>query len=291
MTEASILFPHLGIALPRVGQHISIFEIDIAYYGILISIAMVCGVSLVLHTAKKTGQDPDIYFDAALLALLCALAGARIYYVAFSWEDYKENLLEIFNIRGGGLAIYGGVIAGSLAVWIFSRVKKQSFARMADTIAPGLVLGQAIGRWGNFFNREVFGGYTDNLLAMALPRAAVRQDEITQEMLAHLYAVDGVEYIQVHPTFLYESLWNLALLAFLLYASRRRHFQGEIFLLYLAGYGLGRAWIEGIRTDQLLFPGTAVPVSQVLSLLLAAVSILWIVAKKIKSKKERNKIR
>lgn len=286
MSEASILFPNLGITLKSVGQQINVFGFEVAYYGIVIALAMLCGVSLILRLAKKTGQNDDMYFDVSLITIVLSLIGARLYYVIFSWENYRDNPLEIFNFRGGGLAIYGGVLTGILSVWIFSRLKKQSFGLMADTIIPGLVLGQVIGRWGNFFNREVFGGYTDSLLAMALPRDAVRQSDVTREMLDHLLTVDGVEFIQVHPTFLYESLWNLALLLFLLWLIKRKHFHGEIFLCYLAGYGLGRAWIEGIRTDQLLIPGMDLPVSQALSVALAAGALLILL---IKVKREGRK--
>lgn len=270
MNETSILFPNIGIHLTHVGKTVSIFGFEIAYYGITIAFAMLCGIVLVLAIAKKTGQDDDMYFDLSIITIICAVIGARIYYVAFSWSDYKDNLLEIFNFRGGGLAIYGGVLAGALTVWIFSRVKKQKFGLLADTIGPGLILGQVIGRWGNFFNREAFGSYTDGLLAMALPKEAVRQGEVTQQMLDHIRVMDGVDFIQVHPTFLYESLWNLAVLVFLLWFMKRKRFDGEVFLMYLISYGLGRAWIEALRTDQLLIPGIGLPVSQVLSVVLAA---------------------
>lgn len=270
MNETSILFPNIGIHLTHVGKTVSIFGFEIAYYGITIAFAMLCGIALVLAIAKKTGQDDDMYFDLSIITIICAVIGARIYYVAFSWSDYKDNLLEIFNFRGGGLAIYGGVLAGALTVWIFSRVKKQKFGLLADTIGPGLILGQVIGRWGNFFNREAFGSYTDGLLAMALPKEAVRQGEVTQQMLDHIRVMDGVDFIQVHPTFLYESLWNLAVLVFLLWFMKRKRFDGEVFLMYLISYGLGRAWIEALRTDQLLIPGIGLPVSQVLSVVLAA---------------------
>lgn len=279
MSEASILFPNLGITLKHVGNSFHVFGFEIAYYGVTIALAMLLGISLILRIARKTGQNEDLYFDVSLITIVCALIGARAYYVAFSWDSYRDNLLEVFNFRGGGLAIYGGVLAGLLTVWLFARAKKQNFGLMADTVSAGLVLGQIIGRWGNFFNREVFGGYTDSLLAMALPRNAVRPGDITQEMLDHLLTVDGVEFIQVHPTFLYESLWNLGLLLFLLWFLKRKRFHGEVFLCYLIGYGLGRAWIEGIRTDQLFIPGTGVPVSQALSVLLAAGALLILLTK------------
>lgn len=284
MSETTILFPHLGITLPNVGQSVRLFGFEIAYYGIIIGIGMILGVSLIQWLAKRSGQDDEMYFDMCLITLLCAVVGARLYYVAFSWEDYAANPLEIFNIRGGGLAIYGGVLAGILTVWIFSRVKKQNFGLLGDTVAPGLLVGQILGRWGNFFNREAFGGYTDQLLAMALPRYAVRQDEITEQMLEHIQVLDGIEFIQVHPTFLYESLWNIGVLLFLLWYLKRKKFHGEVFLLYLTGYGLGRVWIEGLRTDQLLIPGIGLPVSQVLSAVLVIGSLITIMIKR----RERN---
>lgn len=285
MSEKTVCFPNLGLTFQNVGKTIDIFGYEIAYYGIIIALAMACGIALLLHVAKKTGQDDDQYFDVSLITIIIALLGARIYYVVFSWEYYKDNLWEILNFRGGGLAIYGGVIAGMLTVWIYTRVKKRNFGQFADTICVGLVLGQIIGRWGNFFNREAFGGYTDNLLAMALPKEAVRAGEITQEMLEHIKVAGGVEFIQVHPTFLYESLWNLALLFFLLWFTSRKHFHGEVFLLYLTGYGIGRAWIEGLRTDQLLLPVIGIPVSQALSILLAVTSALIIA---VRRRRERN---
>ena len=273
MNESTILFPNLGITLPSVGRSISIFGFEIAYYGIVIALAMLLGIGLITKVAQKTGQDQDVYVDLSLVTIVCSVIGARIYYVAFSWDDYKNDLLQIFHIRGGGLAIYGGVLAGILTVAVFARVKKQSFWKLTDVAVTGLALGQAIGRWGNFFNREAFGGYTDNLLAMALPKAAVRAGEITSQMLAHSKVIDGVEFIQVHPTFLYESLWNIGLLLLLLFVTAKKKFDGQVFLTYLAGYGVGRFFIEGLRTDQLLIPGMQIPVSQALSFVLVLVAV------------------
>ena len=278
--DMSIRFPHLGIFLPQVGKTITVFGFDIAYYGIVIAIAMIVGISIAMREARRTGQDPDIYLDMLMITMVTSVIGARIYYVAFSWENYKDDLIQIFNTRNGGLAIYGGIIAGIITVYVFVKIKKMNFQQVADTVCMGLITGQIIGRWGNFFNREAFGGYTDNLLAMQLPVSADRQNEITAAMWKHLVEVNGVEYIQVHPTFLYEGLWNFMVLLFLLWYRDRKKFQGELFLCYLTGYGMGRFWIESLRTDQLLIPGIGLPVSQVLSAVVVIASVAMILWKR-----------
>lgn len=282
----TIDFPHLGIHLKNVGQHISVFGFDIAFYGIIIDIGIIAGVLMAVHEAKKTGQDPDTYYDLALYAVIFSIIGARLYYVIFSWDMYKDDLLSIFNLRGGGLAIYGGVIAAVLTTLIYAKVKKKSFGMLCDTAVLGLVLGQIIGRWGNFFNREAFGEYTDGLFAMRLPLDAVRSSDVTELMRQHMEIADGISYIQVHPTFLYESLWNLAVLTFLLLWRRHKKFQGEVFLLYLLLYGMGRCVIEGLRTDQLLLWGTDLAVSQLLAGVLVVTSLLILILCRMKVKSD-----
>lgn len=260
-----INFPNLGIYLDHVGKNISIFGFSIAYYGIVIVTGMMIAIWIAQREAKRTGQNPEQYLDLAMIGIAAGILGARIYYVIFAWDYYKDDLLNIFNIRQGGLAIYGGIIGACIAVVIYSRKKKQNFSLLMDTASMSIVFGQIMGRWGNFFNREAFGDYTNNLFAMQLPVSAVRANEITQKMWDHVVTVNGVEYIQVHPTFLYESLWNVGVLLFLFWFRKRKKFNGEVFLMYLIGYGLGRIWIEGLRTDQLLLPVVGLPVSQLLS--------------------------
>jgi phosphatidylglycerol:prolipoprotein diacylglycerol transferase len=284
--DYNINFPHLHIYLDHVGKTISIGNFTIAYYGIVVTLGMVAGLLLACHMARKKGQDPDVYFDLALIDIVCALIGARIYYVAFRWDLYKGDPVSILNVRQGGLAIYGGVIGGVLATFVFSRVRKIPFGRLVDIAGLGLVLGQIIGRWGNFFNREAFGGYTDNLFAMQLPISAVRTSEITEAQWEHAVVLDGITYIQVHPTFLYEALWNLLLLIILLLFFDKKKFEGEIFLRYLLGYGIGRFWIESLRTDQLLLPVIGYPVSRALAALLVAVAAVWIACGRLRCRQK-----
>ena len=284
---ADIRFPHLGIEIEKLGKSISIGGFSIAYYGIIIAFGMVCGYLVAAWQAKRTGQDKEMYLDLALWDIIFAVIGARVYYVVFSWDYYSKNLKEIINTRGGGLAIYGGVIAGVITTFVFSKVRKVSFMKLLDTAFGVLLIGQIIGRWGNFFNREAFGGYTDSLFAMQIKRTQVSQSNITHDIIKHIVDIDGVSYIQVHPTFLYESLWNVIVLLIILFYTKKKKYDGQLFLIYLLGYGAGRFWIEGLRTDQLLILGTQVAVSQVLSatVAIAAAVIMIVMFKKKKDVK------
>ena len=278
MNGGDIRFVHLGITINHLKSSISVFGFRIAFYGIIIGIGMLAGLWIAQSDAKRRGQDPELYLDFALYAIICSIIGARLYYVIFEWDYYKNNLLQIFNLRAGGLAIYGGVIAGTITMIVYTRMKKVSFFSMADTGALGLVTGQIIGRWGNFFNCEAFGGYTDSLLAMRIRRALVNDNMLNADVLNHRIVENGVEYIQVHPTFFYESCWNLCLLLFMLWFRRYKKYDGQMLWIYLLGYGIGRFWIESLRTDQLILFGTGLPVSQALSLVLilvAAGNLIW----------------
>lgn len=271
--HTTIDFPNLGIHLASVGKTLSLFHIDIAFYGMIIGIGILAGLAVAVLEAKRSGQNPDTYYDLVIYAVIFSIIGARIYYVIFSWDMYRDDWKSIFNIRQGGLAIYGGVIAAIITVFVFAKVKKVSAPLILDTAGLGLVTGQMIGRWGNFFNREAFGEYTNSLFAMKLPADAVRSGDITALMRDHMVTEKGVTYIQVHPTFLYESFWCMMLLVLLLLYRKHKRFDGEVFLMYLGGYGLGRVWIEGLRTDQLWIPGTEIPVSQVLAGVIVVVSV------------------
>ena len=258
-------FVNLGITIEHMVSSVNVFGFRIAFYGIIIGIGMLLGIMLAAWDAEDRGLGEDVIYDHVFWVIVIGIMGARLYYVFFQWDAYKDDLLQILNLRAGGLAIYVGVIAGLITLYVLCRRKKLSFLDVADSLILAVLVGQILGRWGNFFNCEAFGRYTESLFAMRIRKAIVNPIMIDAELLEHLIIENGTEYIQVHPTFLYESFWNFCLLMFLLWYRKRKKFTGEIFLLYLCGYGLGRCIIEGLRTDSLLIPGTGIAVSQLLA--------------------------
>ena len=273
----TIDFPNLGIHLKSVGDHITVFGFDIAYYGIVIGIGILAGLMMAVMEAKRTHQNVEDYYDLAIYGVIFSIIGARAYYVIFSWDMYKDDIKSIINIREGGLAIYGGVITAIVVVFIFAKIKGLSPFLLFDTGGFGLITGQMIGRWGNFFNREAFGEYTNGLFAMRLPVDAVRSSDITTKMWNHAETVKGVMYIQVHPTYLYESLW--CLLGFVLlaiFAKKIRRYDGQIFLIYICWYGAERAVVESLRTDSLVIGN--VRVSQILAITCVVISVILQIA-------------
>ena len=291
MTNADIMgtwdiaFPHLHIYLSDVPKSFTVFGFEIAMYGVFVTLGFLCALVLILQIAKRTGQNKDMYWDWFFAIMIAGIAGARLYYVIFDWNRlYKDNPLAIFNLRDGGLAIYGGIIAGLVTTYVFSRIRKVSFLKVGDTVCPGLLLGQVIGRYGNFTNREAFGQYTDNLFAMRIPvRAVYLMNEITDTHLAH--KTGSQNFIQVHPTFLYESLWNLCLLILILLYYKHRKYAGQIILLTFGGYAAGRMWIEGLRTDQLKLHYSGLPVSQMLAILVFCFCLTCLITVYIRRRK------
>lgn len=222
-----------------------VFGIAVRWYGILISSAMIIGTILALREAKRLGLDENLIIDFILVMIPSAIIGARLYFVIFNWSNYNGEIMKMINVREGGLAIHGGVIGGVIAGLVYTRIKKFGFWQLADIITPSLILGQSIGRWGNFINQEAYGSPTN------LPWGIM---------------VDGV---RVHPAFLYESIWNFAIFIFLMIYRRKKKFDGELFYIYLILYSVGRFFIEGLRTDSLMMG--SLRVAQVLSLTLILV--------------------
>ncbi|WP_027701456.1 prolipoprotein diacylglyceryl transferase [Metaclostridioides mangenotii] len=207
----------------------SLFGIDVMWYGILMAAGMMAAILIALKESKRVGIDEDDVINIAIIAIPVGLICARIYYVVFNWSDYAGNFMEMINVRGGGLAIHGGLIGGILAGFLYTKFKKMNFFKTADSVMLGMPLAQAIGRWGNYINGEAHGGPTD------LPWAIM---------------VDGMK---VHPTFLYESVWNLCVFAFLVLTRKKKKYEGQIMVNYIVLYSLGRFFIEGLRTDSLMF--------------------------------------
>lgn len=208
----------------------TIFGIDVMWYGVLIATGMLIGIALAIRESKRVGISEDDVLNIAIIAIPVAIICARLYYVIFSWDYYSQNPGEIFNIRGGGLAIHGGLIGGILTGFIYAKIKKLDFFKTADAVMVGMPLAQAIGRWGNFINGEAHGGPT------SLPWGIM---------------VDGVK---VHPTFLYESIWDFGIFLFIMfYMRKKKTYEGEVIVSYITLYSIGRFFIEGLRTDSLMF--------------------------------------
>ena len=285
MEFTDIRFPHLGIVFSNVGQYIQIGNFKVMYYGIVIAIGFLLGLFVTRLEAKRTGQDVEIYLDYFIYMVFPAIIGARLYYVIFSWDDYKDNPIEILLFRNGGLGIVGGISMAVFVMFLFCKKRKYSFPLMLDTVVMGTLIGQILGRWGNFFNREAFGSYTDGLLAMQIPvgyfEKMGRIAEIKSAgLLDHLVNVtvqgNPVDYIQVHPTFLYEGLWNFMVLIFVFFYRKHKKFDGELLCIYMIGYGIGRFFIESLRTDQLTIGHTGIAATQVVCILLIIGGMAWI---------------
>lgn len=268
LDDTPISFPGLGIENIDPPDGFTLFGIDfeIKFYGLIIACGLLLAILYCMKRAKQFGLTSDNILDVALVGVPCAIVGARLYYVLLYGTPFHEWL----RIRDGGLAIYGGVIGAVLGFGIFSLTSKERRSRFlpsADIAGLGLLIGQSIGRWGNFFNREAFGGYCDNFLAMRLPEKCIRglaDSPAIQELRQKAIEGGYQGFVQVHPTFLYESLWNAAGLVLIHFLSKKRRFDGQVFLYYLAWYGLGRFFIEGLRTDSLM--SGSLRTSQVLAL-------------------------
>lgn len=238
----------------------TLFGIDIMWYGILLAIGMLSATFIALKESKRLNIKEDDILNLAMITIPCGIIGARAYYVIFNWSFYSQNLSEILNFRGGGLAIHGGLLAGILAGFIYTKIKKLNFFKVADCVVLGVPLAQAIGRWGNYLNKEAHGGPTD------LPWGIL---------------IDGQK---VHPTFLYESIWNVGVFIFLFLFRKKQKYEGQILINYVILYSIGRFFIEGLRTDSLMLG--PLKMAQVISLVFIVVGIIsnYVLSRKNKLK-------
>lgn len=262
--SSPITFPKLGLSFDPSPVAFTVFGKDIYWYGVIIAGGFLLAVLYMMSRAKTFGLTQDNVLDMILWAVPIGVVCARLYYCVFYWELYADDPVSILYIWEGGLAIYGGIIGGAITLLVVARVKKIPAPVLLDVAAMGVLIGQLVGRWGNFINREAHGAVTDCFFQMGLVDAA-----------------GSVQYY--HPTFLYESVWNLVGFLALHCFGKKRRFDGEVFLLYVAWYGLGRAWIEGLRTDSLYLFSTGIRVSQLVaavSFLAAAALLVWVLLKK-----------
>ncbi len=242
-----IAFPSLGIEMTIDKIAFTLFSIPIYWYGIIIALGFACGLIVASFVAKKLGEKTDVVLDLALVCAPVAIVCARAYYVIFRWDSYKHNPLSVFDLRSGGIAIYGAIIGAVITAFVFCRVKKKNTLKIFDIGSFGLVVGQMIGRWGNFVNQEAFG--TNTTLPWGMTGDRIK--EYLTGLSHNGYAVSPD--LPVHPTFLYESLWSLLTLVLLFVIIFRYHkYNGQVFFAYTSMYGLGRFWIEGLRTDSLM---------------------------------------
>ena len=288
--EIIVRFPNLGFLFEYEDRTFSVLGFDITIYGILMAVSLLVGMVVILLCARWQKMNLNLCLGASIVALLGGVIGARLFYIVFSWSQFSGKSWRILcDIRSGGMSVYGAILGGAFAAALFCRGSKTSFWKMADIVCMGLLSGQIIGVWGNFFNREAFGEYTDSLFAMGLPLDSVQSSAVTKLMKQHLIIFRDMDYIQVHPLFFYESIWCLLLLLILLLYTWKKKFEGEIFLRYLAGYGLGKCVIEWLRTDKLYIPKTKISVSLLVSAALFLICGIVVTVRRILSKK-REKI-
>lgn len=275
-TANTVSFPGLGLDFEVNRVAFSIGDLPVYWYGILIALGFILAILYVSRRAREFGVDADRILDVILGGAIGGIVGARAYYVILQWDYYGQNLSQIFNTRSGGMAIYGGLIGGVLIGLLMCKIRRVKFMPALDLVVGGFLIGQGIGRWGNFVNIEAFGANTSLPWGMS---SSVITDYLTQhEAELEAIGMDIDPNMPVHPTFLYESLWCLLGFAFIAWYTRRRKFDGELTLLYMMWYGAGRAVIEGLRTDSLMIPGTSLRASQVLAAAMAVVAaIIWIV--------------
>ncbi len=284
MNESVLVsFPNMNIHINVSNVAFRIFNMPIYWYGIIIAFAFLVCVLWAMKDSKKFDLVPDTVIDLMLFAVPAAIICARLYYVIFTWEDFSSDLSQIFNTRNGGLAIYGGVIGGVIVAYFVAKHKKISTFKFFDFAIPYVALGQAIGRWGNFFNQEAFGTNTSLPWGMTSPVTKAYLTNHAKEIL-DLNGIIVNPDLPVHPTFLYESILDFAVFAFLLWMRKKKKFDGEVFCLYFLTYSLGRAFIEGLRTDSLMIGSFRA--SQLLSVLLVIAFAVFIVYKRIKIKNE-----
>ncbi len=284
--RVTVSFPNMGFDINISRVAFTVLNTPIYWYGIIIAAAFLVCVVWAMRDSKRFGLIPETVIDLMLFAAPVAIICARLYYVIFSWENYRYDLKQIFNIRNGGLAILGGIIGAVITAYFVARYKKIPVFKFFDFAIPYVALGQAIGRWGNFFNQEASGTNTDLPWGMTSPVIKSYLSNKSQELQAS--GITVYPDLPVHPTFLYESIWDIGVFVLLYWMRKKKKFDGEVFCLYFVTYGLGRAFIEGLRTDSLMLGNLRI--SQLLSVIFFIAFGIFIIYKRMKLKNSAGEV-
>ena len=282
-----INFPNLGVHFDNVRRAFSVLGFDITMYGIMVGLGFLIALIAIILCVALSDQHEDNYIDLFILGTITSLVGARIFYVILTWSDYKGHFFEIFNLRKGGMEIFGALIGLIVLVVIFTKIRQIPTGRVFDTITPALILGQIMSLIGHYFAREGFGEYTDGPFAMELPLDAVRISDVTDRMKNHIEVVDSVRMIKMHPIFLYEIVLCIAILIGILVYSKNKEVEGQMFNIYLGAYALGRFFLEGFKEQKHFLPGTKISAIRTLSMLIFLGAVLAFVINRVRFERQK----
>lgn len=285
-----ILFPNIGLTFEHVKTGIPFWGFEISFFGILLGVALLLGIGVVLLEVYNTRQNLDEYLNLSIMTVIVALVGARLYYVIFSWENYRKSVFDIVLLRKGGMSFYGALLAGLCMVLIYASIHKTSAGRILDTSCVGIAAGQIVCSFCGFFSREGFGDYTEGLFAMQISLESISYQTVTENMRKHIELIDGERFVQVEPLFLVGFIWSIVVLMSILLYKYRKKFEGELFLIYLLIYSFGNFWLESVRADALMIQGLNWKVDQVVSgivFLVALISILYMWTQNDKARMRR----
>lgn len=285
--DMPVYFPKLGIRFQNLGRSFTLGTHEISYFGVLIAIGVLLAAYYIVIQARRSGQNPNKSLWGMIIAGGGALIGARGMYILLHQDLYKNPEVSWWNLKAGGLSFYGAILGGLLFAWVYCLARKLAFRKTLDIYCMGILLLQIVGRFGNFFNRECFGDYTNSIFAMQIPVSFVHTGAMTEKIQQNLVSVDGITFASVHPLFLYEAIWWIVLFFFLGSYRRKKKFDGELFAVWLCGVALFRILVEYLNAEKILLPKLNQPIFALISAVTALICVICILLGRSKAKKER----